>query len=85
VFPSSFDYHAAHSLDEALAAKRQGGDDTRFLAGGQSLIPMMKMRLATPATLVDINGVPGLDTLKRTTVTFASARSSVMPISPAPR
>jgi carbon-monoxide dehydrogenase medium subunit len=65
VFPASFDFHAAHSLDEALAAKREGGDDTRFLAGGQSLIPMMKMRLATPATLVDINGVPELDTLER--------------------
>jgi len=65
VFPSSFDYLAAHSLDEALAAKREGGDDTRFLAGGQSLIPMMKTRLATPAKLVDINGIPGLDTLER--------------------
>jgi aerobic carbon-monoxide dehydrogenase medium subunit len=65
VFPSSFDYVAPRSLDEALAAKREGGDDTRFLAGGQSLIPMMKTRLATPAKLVDINGVPGLDTLER--------------------
>lgn len=66
MFPSSFDYVAAHSLDEALAAKREGGDDTRFLAGGQSLIPMMKTRLATPAKLVDINGIPGLDVLERT-------------------
>jgi carbon-monoxide dehydrogenase medium subunit len=65
VFPSSFDYLAAHSVDEALAAKRDGGDETRFLAGGQSLIPMMKTRLAAPAKLVDINGVPGLDTLER--------------------
>jgi carbon-monoxide dehydrogenase medium subunit len=65
VFPSSFDYVAAHSLEEALAAKREGGDDTRFLAGGQSLIPMMKTRLAAPAKLVDINGIPGLDTLER--------------------
>jgi carbon-monoxide dehydrogenase medium subunit len=65
VFPSSFDYLAAHSVDEALAAKREGGDDTRFLAGGQSLIPMMKTRLATPAKLVDINGIAGLDTLER--------------------
>ena len=65
MFPSSFDYLAAHSVDEALAAKREGGDDTRFLAGGQSLIPMMKTRLATPAMLVDINGIPGLDTFER--------------------
>jgi carbon-monoxide dehydrogenase medium subunit len=65
MFPSSFEYLAAHSVDEALAAKREGGDDTRFLAGGQSLIPMMKTRLAAPAKLVDINGIPGLDTLER--------------------
>jgi carbon-monoxide dehydrogenase medium subunit len=65
VFPSAFDYVAPRSLEEALAAKRDGGDETRFLAGGQSLIPMMKMRLATPAKLVDINEVPGLDTLER--------------------
>ena len=65
MFPSSFDYVAARSVDEAVAAKREGGDDARFLAGGQSLIPMMKTRLATPAKLVDINGIPGLDTLER--------------------
>src|SRR5437016_10130525 len=64
MFPSSFDYLAAHSVDEAIAAKREGGDDTRFLAGGQSLIPMMKTRLAAPAKLVDINGIPGLDALE---------------------
>ena len=65
MFPSSFDYIAAHTVDEAVAAKREGGDDTRFLAGGQSLIPMMKTRLATPAVLVDINGIAGLDVLER--------------------
>jgi carbon-monoxide dehydrogenase medium subunit len=65
VFPSSFDYVAARSVDEAVAAKAAGGEDTRFLAGGQSLIPMMKMRLASPAQLVDINRVPGLDVLER--------------------
>ena len=65
MFPSSFDYLAAHSVEEALAAKREGGDEVRFLAGGQSLIPMMKTRLAAPAKLVDINGIPGLDALER--------------------
>ena len=65
MFPSSFDYVSAGSVEEAIAAKAEGGDDTRFLAGGQSLIPMMKMRLASPAKLVDINRVPGLDTLER--------------------
>jgi carbon-monoxide dehydrogenase medium subunit len=64
VFPSKFDYLAAHSVDEAIAAKAEG-DDVRFLAGGQSLIPMMKTRLATPSKLVDINGIPGLGVLER--------------------
>jgi len=65
VFPSSFEYVAAQSVDQAVVAKREGGDETRILAGGQSLIPMMKTRLATPAKLVDINGIPGLATLER--------------------
>ena len=64
MFPSRFDYVAARSVDEALAAKASG-DDVRFLAGGQSLLPMMKTRLATPAKLVDINRIPGLDVLER--------------------
>ena len=65
MFPSSFDYVAATSVEEALAAKADGGADCRFLAGGQSLIPLMKMRLASPTKLVDINRVGGLDTLRR--------------------
>ncbi len=64
MFPSRFDYVAARSVDEAIAAKASG-DEVRFLAGGQSLLPMMKTRLANPAKLVDINGIPGLDTLRR--------------------
>jgi carbon-monoxide dehydrogenase medium subunit len=65
MFPSRFDYVAATSIDEAVAAKAEGGDETRFLAGGQSLLPMMKTRLANPATLVDINRISGLDVLER--------------------
>jgi carbon-monoxide dehydrogenase medium subunit len=65
MFPSSFDYVAARTLDEAVAAKAEGGDEARVLAGGQSLLPMVKLRLATPATLIDINRVPGLDTIGR--------------------
>jgi carbon-monoxide dehydrogenase medium subunit len=64
MFPSRFDYVAATSVDEALAAKATG-DETRILAGGQSLLPMMKIRLANPSKLVDINRIPGLDTLER--------------------
>jgi carbon-monoxide dehydrogenase medium subunit len=66
LFPSKFDYVAATTLDEAIRAKAEGGDETRFLAGGQSLLPMMKIRLANPAALVDINRLPGLDTIERT-------------------
>jgi carbon-monoxide dehydrogenase medium subunit len=65
MFPSRFDYVAATSLDEAIAAKAADGDEARILAGGQSLLPMMKLRLATPAKLIDINRVPGLDAIER--------------------
>jgi carbon-monoxide dehydrogenase medium subunit len=65
VFPSSFDYLAAHSVAEAVAAKADRGEDARILAGGQSLIPMMKARLASPAQLIDVNRIPGLDVLER--------------------
>ena len=65
MFPASFDYVAVGSVEEAIAAKAEGGDECRFLAGGQSLIPLMKTRLAAPAKLVDINTVPGLDRLER--------------------
>jgi carbon-monoxide dehydrogenase medium subunit len=65
VFPSAFEFEAARSVDEAVAAKARGGEEARVLAGGQSLIPMMKTRLATPSLLVDINGIPGLDAVER--------------------
>jgi carbon-monoxide dehydrogenase medium subunit len=64
VFPAAFDYHAPTSLDEALDRLAEVGEDGRVLAGGQSLIPMMKFQLATPEVLVDINGVPGLDRIE---------------------
>jgi aerobic carbon-monoxide dehydrogenase medium subunit len=65
MFPSRFDYVVADSIDQAVSAKAEGGDETRFLAGGQSLLPMMKIRLANPTKLVDINRIPGLDTIDR--------------------
>jgi carbon-monoxide dehydrogenase medium subunit len=64
MLPARFDYVAAVSVEEAIAAKAEGGDETRFLAGGQSLLPMMKLRFATPSKLVDINRIPGLDTIE---------------------
>ena len=64
MLPARFDYMVASSVEEAVAAKAEGGDETRFLAGGQSLLPMMKLRFATPAKLVDINRIAGLDTIE---------------------
>jgi carbon-monoxide dehydrogenase medium subunit len=63
LFPSQFEYHAPGSLDEALALLAERGDDAKVLAGGQSLIPLMKLRFAAPAVIVDINRIPGLDGL----------------------
>lgn len=60
MFPSRFRYEAPHSLDEAISLLRDGGDDAKVLAGGQSLVPMMKLRFASPEMLVDINNLPGL-------------------------
>src|SRR5580698_3478973 len=60
MFPSRFRYEAPHSLDEAIALLRDGGDYVKVLAGGQSLVPMMKLRFASPDLLVDINNVAGL-------------------------
>jgi carbon-monoxide dehydrogenase medium subunit len=63
VFPAAFDYLRAHNPDEAFALLQQHGGDARVLAGGQSLIPAMRFRLARPAVLVDINGVKEFDKL----------------------
>jgi len=65
VYPAAFDYHVPRSLDEALSLLAELGEDGRVLAGGQSLIPLMKIRLAAPGALVDINRIPGLDALER--------------------
>jgi carbon-monoxide dehydrogenase medium subunit len=61
MLPSRFDYHRADTLDEALGLLATHGDDAKVLAGGQSLIPMMKLRFAYPGHLIDVNRVPGLD------------------------
>jgi carbon-monoxide dehydrogenase medium subunit len=65
MIPSAFDYVAPESLDEALAALHDGGEDAKVLAGGHSLIPLMKLRLATPSLLVDLRRVPGLSDIRR--------------------
>jgi carbon-monoxide dehydrogenase medium subunit len=60
VYPNSFSYHRAGSLEEAAKLLRDLGEEARLLAGGQSLIPLMKMRLARPTALIDINFIPDL-------------------------
>lgn len=62
--PALFDYQRATSVDEALSLLEQGGEEARLLAGGHSLLPMMKLRLAVPETLIDINDLTELDYLR---------------------
>ena len=61
--PAPFAYHRPATLDEAFSLLERYGPDARLLAGGQSLVPALNMRLATPAALVDINRLPGLDAI----------------------
>jgi carbon-monoxide dehydrogenase medium subunit len=63
MYPASFEYSAPVTLDEALSILDQHGDEAKLLAGGQSLIPLMKLRFAAPGVLVDINRIAGLDGL----------------------
>jgi len=60
MIPSEFDYIKAGSVKEALGLLQQHGDDAKVLAGGHSLVPMLKLRLANPAFLVDISGISEL-------------------------
>ena len=60
MIPAAFEYHAPSTIGEATALLSKLGEDAKVLSGGQSLIPLMKLRLASPAHLVDINAIPGL-------------------------
>ena len=64
MYPRSFHYHRAASLQEASTMLAQLGDEAKVLAGGQSLIPLMKLRFANPRHLVDLNFVPGAGYIK---------------------
>src|SRR5262245_32560194 len=64
MIPARFDYVAAQSAEEAVAALVEHGDDAKLLAGGMSLIPLMKLRLATPSVLVDVGGVSDLSYIR---------------------
>ncbi|HEU6444720.1 MAG TPA: xanthine dehydrogenase family protein subunit M [Gaiellaceae bacterium] len=64
MYPARFDYHSPSTLDEAVETLQRYGDEGKVLAGGQSLIPLMKTRFAEPRALVDINRIEGLDELR---------------------
>jgi aerobic carbon-monoxide dehydrogenase medium subunit len=70
MIPAAFDYAAPESVDEAIAALRDGGEDAKLLAGGHSLLPLMKLRLAFPTLLVDLRKVPGLSGIERENGSF---------------
>lgn len=61
MYPSRFHYEAPRSIEEAIDLLRAYGEDAKVLAGGMSLIPLVKLRFASPEALVDINNIPGLD------------------------
>ncbi|MGH3036890.1 MAG: FAD binding domain-containing protein [Gaiellaceae bacterium] len=63
MYPASFEYHAPATIEEALSLLERYGDEGKILAGGQSLIPLMKLRFASPRALVDLNRIEGLDSI----------------------
>jgi len=65
MIPAEFDYTAPDTLDDAITALTDGGEDAKLLAGGHSLLPLMKLRLAAPSLLVDLRKVPGLHGIQR--------------------
>jgi carbon-monoxide dehydrogenase medium subunit len=88
MIPPPFEYLAPHSLPDAIALLEEHGTDAKILAGGQSLIPLMKLRLASPAFLVDLQKVPGLTTLEErdgTLVIGAMVRESALEAAPVVR
>jgi len=64
MIPPAFEYLRPQTIPEAIAFLQQYGDEAKILSGGQSLIPMMKFRLARPGYLIDINRIPGLSYIK---------------------
>jgi carbon-monoxide dehydrogenase medium subunit len=65
LIPVEFDYTAPASLEEALSALAEGGEDAKLLAGGHSLVPLMKLRLAAPSLLIDLRRIEGLAGVSR--------------------
>jgi len=80
MIPAEFDYYAPQSLDEAIQLLGEHAEDGKVLAGGHSLIPMMKLRLATPSALIDIGRIPELRGINRSngTVTIGATTTHRM-------
>src|SRR5436305_13001968 len=66
LIPGSFDYVVANSVSDAVSLLQQHGDEAKILAGGQSLIPLLRFRLAAPSILVDINRIADLEYIQET-------------------
>jgi carbon-monoxide dehydrogenase medium subunit len=64
MIPPAFDYHVPNSVNDAIGMLNKYGSEAKILSGGMSLIPLMKLRLAEPAHLIDINRIPGLNQIK---------------------
>ena len=81
MIPGSFDYHAPKTISEAIKLLDDLGEDAKILAGGHSLIPMMKWRLAEPTHLVDISRLSGLDYIKEEDLPlyYCNSEALVMP------
>ncbi|MCA9852970.1 MAG: FAD binding domain-containing protein, partial [Dehalococcoidia bacterium] len=60
MIPQEFQYRRATSIDEAISLLKESGDEGKFLAGGHSLVPLMKLRLSEPGVLIDISRIPQL-------------------------
>jgi aerobic carbon-monoxide dehydrogenase medium subunit len=85
MIPRSFEYSAPGTLEEAVSLLQKLGSEAKILSGGQSLIPMMKLRLASPAYIVDINRIPGLAYISENGTSLkigALARESDLEVSP---
>jgi carbon-monoxide dehydrogenase medium subunit len=85
MYPRAFHYHRASSIEEAAAMLAEFGDEAKFLAGGQSLIPLMKLRFANPSHLVDLNFIPGTSFIREENGTLrfgALTRHAEIEVSP---
>jgi aerobic carbon-monoxide dehydrogenase medium subunit len=65
VIPAAFDYESPESLEQAVRMLHENGEDAKLIAGGHSLLPLMKLRLAAPTLLIDLRRVPGLHHIQR--------------------